>query len=294
MLPVLALAMAGSMSVMAGSITSYNLYVMNNLQAGNSDVAGSTAVGGNATLTSMDLGLNTVGSDPDLVVGGDLTAVSGTVHGTTVVGGTVSTSGGWTTTTMEPSGTPLPVNFATESARLLALSNLIAAQTSLGSGSLSFGTLTLTASNPGINVFDIDQTTLSSITSLRINAAASTTVLVNVNGTAGNMSFLGMSLSGGITETHVLYNFYNATTLDMNGIGLLGSVMAPLAEYHGTSGVVLGQVIVKDFVSPSSAIQINNYAFTGDLPVAAVPEPATWSFVLMGIGGLAAWRRRRG
>jgi len=80
----------------------------------------------------------------------------------------------------------------------------------------------------------------------------------------------------------------------MQGIGVLGSVMAPLAEYHGTSGVVLGQVIVKDFKPSLAAISIDNYLFDGALPAAAVPEPATWSFMLVGLGGVLAWRRRKG
>ncbi len=281
-----------SSCAMADTISYYNLYVLDDMTTSNSSVDGAVAVGGTANLTSYSIGYLLSSSDTNLVVGGDLIVNGGSVNGTTVVGGTPSISGGWTSTTLAPSGTPLPVDFAAENTRLTSLSSLIAAQPVSGPPSVSFSTLTLTAAGSGISVFNVDQATLSSVTSFHIVAPSGATVLVNLGGTNPTMSSMGMSLTGGITESNVLYNFHEATTLNMQGIGLLGSLLAPNANYLGTSGIVLGQVVVKDFNGASSSMAIANDPFTGDLPT-AVPEPATWIFLMSGLAAVVGSKRRQ-
>ena len=103
-------AIAGFGCAMAGTISNYNLYVLGNMNAANSDVEGALAVAGNATLSVYSVGLQTPHTGNNLVVGGDLTAFRVNSWGHTVVGGTVTDSGG-NLLSLQPGGTPLPLDF---------------------------------------------------------------------------------------------------------------------------------------------------------------------------------------
>lgn len=288
----LAALFAGGGEAVAGTLTNYSVFVLGSMTTGPSEYEGSVVVGGVATLTGAVVGSLLPPGGISLVVGGDLHATGGLVNGTTMAAGATYLEGGWTTTALAPPGTPLPLDFVAEAIRLGELSSLIAAQPTLGSGSQTAATLTLTAGGAGIHVFDIDQATLASISTLRIVGPPEATVLINMSGVAASLSYKGMSLSGGISEQRVLLNFHTATTLQMAGMGLLGSVLAPHADVAATSGVVFGDLIAGKFTAPSNAMRVNALPFLGELPETPVPEPATWVSLWVGLGALSVWRRR--
>lgn len=267
-------------------LSDFGFYVSQGATVTGGTIQGTAAVGGSATLTNVTVGSMVPVGGTNLVVGGNLTANGGSVNGVTVVGGTVSASGGWTSTTLQPPGTPVPVNFASESLRLANLSATLATLPSNGSIASASNTLTLSGTGSGIFVFNINQSDIPG--TLRITLAPGSTAIVNVNGSAGSMSFLGMSLSGGIDERYVLYNFYNASTLQLSGVGLLGSVLAPGAAVQAGSGVVLGQGLFGSY-NASSAFSFNQVPFAGTLPV---PEPGTWALLVAGGLGAVAFGRR--
>jgi len=306
--PVLFLLMAGLGPAAADTLSSYSLYVMNNMTSGPGVFDGTVAAGGNATLNNDLIWKLGVTSLTTLVVGGDLTVDQGDAVGRTVVGGTTSISGGWRATTLAPPGTPLPIDFAAEDARFAALSALIASEPVTPSASsvlvpLVYGIppeshllLQLTATAGGINVFDIDAATLASISGVKVNAPSGATVLVNVNDTSPSLSGVPFITAGGISDENVLYNFYNATTLQLSAVEFHGAILAPDADFEGMQGYVGGDVVVKSYTTPASSIEIGYSPFLGDLadlpaPQAA-PEPSAALLLAGGIALLRVWARR--
>lgn len=268
-------------------LSNFGFYVSQGATINGGTLQGTAAVGGSASLTNVTVGSMVSIGGTNLVVGGNLTANGGSVNGVTVVGGTVSASGGWTSTTLQPPGTPVPVNFASESLRLANLSAALAALPTNGSSATAGNILTLSGTGSGVFVFNINQSDIPG--SLRITLPFGSTAIVNINGSAGSMRFLGMSLSGGIVESSVLYNFHNASTLELTGVGVLGSILAPGAAVDAGGGVVLGQGLFGSYNAPSD-FSFNQLPFAGTLPV---PEPGTWALLVAGGASAFAFGRRR-
>jgi choice-of-anchor A domain-containing protein len=292
----LACAVLAPAGARADSAADYNLFVLTTMTDHSSDVEGRVAAGGNVLLDSFSVGALASPSTVNLVVGGDLTAgVSGggSTNGLTIVAGT-ATYHNWSSAGLQPSGTALPVNFATEGARLDALTASVAGYATTGTvGTVPWGgQFTVDATQAGQNVFDISGAALATSNTFTIDLHNShQTVIINVDGTADQFSG-GLSIVGG-DASQVLWNFSDATTLSFFSIGMLGSVLAPHADYQGGWGVLTGQLIVNSFSDARGATQINNgHDFVGNL--LGVPEPSTWGLMIAGFGlAGAALRRRR-
>lgn len=266
----------------------HNLFVAGNMRSVGSDVEGSLAVGGNLTVDNYSVGLllpNSNGASNSLVVGGNLDFDSGTVWGgNTRYGGTASLSG-----LSSPNGTVArgtPLNFSALQTSYQTSSQFLSTLSSVGTVQSQFSTLTMTGTNPTLNVFNLGANAFTGISSIQIVAPASSTVLVNVAGTSNTIQFLGMSLGGGISQNHILYNFHQTTTLNMQGIGFIGSILAPNAQVTFNSGVVLGNAAIGSLTGSG---QWNNVPFTGTL---VVPTPAAGVMTLAALGLVGARRRR--
>jgi choice-of-anchor A domain-containing protein len=284
----------------ADSAASYNLFVLGDMNVKSSDVEGRVAAGGNVKLDSYSVGALAPANTVNLVVGGNLTAGvngGGSTHGLTIVGGT-ATYHNWSSAGLQPHGTPLPVDFGAEAIRLDALTDTIAGFADTGVvGTVPWGgQFTVDATAAGQNVFDITGAQLASSNTFTIDLHNSgQTVIIDVSGTADHFSG-GLSIVGG-DASQVLWNFSDATTLSFANIGMLGSVLAPKADYQGGWGVLTGQLIVKDFTDKLGSTQINNgHDFRGNLldaPPPGVPEPSAWPLMILGFGAIGAALRRR-
>lgn len=277
----------------ADSAKDYNLFVLGDWASQYSDVQGRAAAGGNVTLNGYSVGssLSSSASGTNtLVVGGNLNFSNGSVsQGNVAVGGTASggvTVSNGTTTTGSTGG----LDFAAESTRLQTLSDTLATYATTGTTTYQYGTLTLTGTSSGLNVFTISGSDLSSANSISISTPTGSQVLINVTGTTDSLSNLGISLSG-VVQTMVLYNFYEATSLSISGVSVLGTILAPDAAVSFNNGNINGTLIAGTF---SGNGELHNYLYQGTLldNVSVVPEPSGWVMMIGGFGLIGGMLRR--
>jgi choice-of-anchor A domain-containing protein len=292
---------AGSVSAATLShANSYNVFVFENLNASNVDSEGRVAVGGNATLANYGVG-STFSSNPGsagdtLVVGGNLSYNGGEVHyGNVAYGGTLSG------TISAPNGTitqGATVDFAAAEQYLVASSSYWSNLSATGTTTNNFGGLFLVGNDPTLNIFTVSGSELNSAWGITVDAPSGSTVLVNVSGAINDFDNMGVSFAstngnGATNQQHVLYNFYEATSLSISGISVKGSVLAPLADVSFTNGNIEGNIVVKSLTGSGEA---HNFLFAGDLPdpePSLVPEPSGWILSMLGISWLTLFNRRR-
>ncbi len=246
-----------------GPAKEFGLFVLEDLTQPSSDTEGKVAVGRDAVLGNYSIADKLPsGSGDVLVVGRDLTYTSGAVLNGNVVYGhstnlpqlAVSISGG----TLRKDS---PIDFAAAKTYLENLSTQLGAYSVNGTTTAQWGGLTLTGTDPYLNVFKVNGSDLSTSTSFTIDVPNGSVVLVNINGT--NVSWSGGLTVNGTSICNVLYNFYEAANLSIQGIDIRGSVLAPFAALNFPTGVINGQVIVKSMVGSG---QFNNTLFQGHLP----------------------------
>ncbi|BAZ08651.1 hypothetical protein NIES4071_04560 [Calothrix sp. NIES-4071] len=112
---------------------------------------------------------------------------------------------------------------------------------------------------------------LSKTNTFNITADPDSTV-VNVSGKDISLKNFGFNIAG-TTRGKILYNFFEATSITAEGIGIEGSILAPLAKFNFNNGQINGNLIV---ASLSGTGESHNYLFDGDLPdIATNPDPKT-------------------
>ncbi|MFA7290073.1 MAG: SdrD B-like domain-containing protein, partial [Melioribacteraceae bacterium] len=245
-----------------GAAIDYNLFVIQDLVQPSSDTEGKVAVGRDATLGRYSVGdkLNTNSGDV-LVVGRDLVYTSGRVFNGNVVYGNTTNLPLYVTSIDGELRNDNPINFVTAKTYLENLSTKLSSYPATGTSELAWSTLKLTGTDPHLNVFTVDGKDLSDALTLEIHVPNGAVALVNVNGT-------GMDWSGGLdvygtTYNNILYNFFEATAIDINNIEVRGSVLAPFAAINFASGVQYGQMICKSLTGQG---QFNLFPFHGNIP----------------------------
>ncbi|HEY3756507.1 MAG TPA: choice-of-anchor A family protein [Opitutaceae bacterium] len=255
-LPPAALAGPSPSGVNLAAADGYNLVTFSGATLSDSDIEGTAAVGGNATFDSYSIGDQAGISNPltaAFVVGGNLTAGNGNVfEGSIYVAGTYSGPGysldSAPGSVTEPSlgSAGIPFDFGAAQMALKADSHQDSLLAANGTAISHFSTLTLTGTSAGLNVFDLTDAELASDTTLDIDAPTGSQVLINVSGATDTFSDLGYNGTFS-DDADILYNFYQATTLSMVGIGVEGSVLAPGAAVNFTSGQLNGELIAYSF-----------------------------------------------
>ncbi len=246
-----------------GVAKDFNLFVIEDATQPSADTQGKVAVGRDANLANYSIGDQLPPNSGDvLIVGRNLTYTSGAVYNGNVVYGnstnlpqpSVSITGG---TLRQDS----PINFAAAKVYLENLSTSLAAYTTNGTVNYQYGGLSLTGTDPFLNVFSVSGSDLSGANNIHINVPGGSVALVNVDGTTVSISG-GMSVSGS-TNQNILFNFYQATNITIQGIDFRGSILAPFAAVNFVSGVQNGQMICKSLTGPG---QFNYALFIGNIP----------------------------
>ncbi len=276
-------------------IQRYNIITTGNATLAK-EIEGRTWVGGTATIPqTIQFGFNTVipVSDYSLIAGNGiisnsvqnvnqgsvLTRLPTTVQFNMNSQGVVRTGEaaysafqadvGWTTAT-------LAAGFSSLSSQLDAM---------LVNGTVNasdFNNFTITGnSSSAISVVDINATSLAAARGITLAPNGSQLVIVNVHGTSGTFqaNFLGGSLAA---ARNFLWNFVDATSVNLSGPRWNGTVLAPFADVNAQRGIEGGMF--------SSGLTLSDEAHYRPL-VTVIPEPSTLGLVAAGL--LLLLRRRR-
>ncbi len=268
-----------------GLAEDFSCFIFDSVERSSGETARRIAVGGDASFTDFAIN-NFYSPNPsgNLIVGGDLTLVRAPVAnnqlGYVIYGGSDPSI----TDSNYPiviKGTPIDfaaqMNYYTQYAQFwggLPANGIIQTET---------GHITLIGTDSSLNIFNFQSGIIPSNIKFDIQVPSTSTVLINLPGVHGVMSNFGYG--GEIDPSLVLYNFYEATILDINhigrygvvGSGVEGSILAPYALINLESCNVKGSLIGSSLHSFNA--EEHDFSFGGDLP-AAVPEPS--SFILLG------------
>jgi choice-of-anchor A domain-containing protein/uncharacterized repeat protein (TIGR01451 family) len=254
-----------------GVAGAFNVFVLGQVTQSYTDSEGRVAAGGDVRLTSYGIGAalpNSAGQRDDLIVGGRLTYDQGQVlNGNIVYGSTaVLTNVGL------PNGTArqgAPVDFAAAQTQLDALSAAYAELAANGTATDTYGTIFLAGADPTLDVFSLPAGELATANGLNITAPAGAGVLVNVPGTAAQMQYFGMTVSG-TDRQHVLFNFPDAMSLTMAGISVQGSVLAPGADVTFSNGNLEGTLVASTLTGSG---EFHSFPTQAQIPVPAQTPP---------------------
>lgn len=228
-----------------GLANEYNLFILGDLDQSNTDSQGRVAVGGNANLNNFSIGLEmdpSEGQRDDFIVGGNLSFADGTV-----VSGNITHGGSANLTNVDiPNGELkqiTPINFATTDSQLKDISQDIKQYIINGEVTDESGTLVFTG-DEAVNVFSVNGTQLANATGLDFNVTDNSTIYINVSGKTINLSNFEMFLKT-TGANRVLFNFYEATKIDITAINVRGSVLAPYAAVTFNNAVINGTLVAQ-------------------------------------------------
>ncbi|MEI7604547.1 MAG: choice-of-anchor A family protein [bacterium] len=244
-----------------GAASNFNIYTLENLTLSNVDLEGRVAVGGNATFKNFAIGgklTNSNGTRDDLIVNNNLEYTDGTVlNGNIIYGG----SGNILRVAVPNGNIIFDKNFDFVSANNSIKSKSIDWSNLIPNGTVTStpGNITITGLDPTLNIINIPNGIVFANTLLTINAPTGSTILINVFGNDINLSNMAMYFNGA-TADKVLFNFFQATTMDIQAVGIQGSVLAPLANVTYNNGQNNGTLIAKSILGVGEA---HNYIFKG-------------------------------
>ena len=245
----------------------FNAITFGNFTQSGSDTEGRLAVGGVATLQSYAIGLqltpNAIRYD---LIAKEIHFSSGSIYNGSVAyftSASISNVNVYGNVVQDAAA----LNFSNLQTKALSQSSQLAALAVNGTASVQYwggptAQIALTGSDTNRNVFTVSGTDLSSANTLTVNAPSTSTVVINVTGTSVSMMNFGLNINGP-AKSQVLFNFPQASTLNISGISILGSILSPQSDVNFSSGQFNGSLVAK---SVNGNGQFNNSTFTGCIP----------------------------
>lgn len=315
-------AAAGIISTGATALplSEYNLIVADDFVHQSSSIGGRIFVGGNVIAkSSADVGVNLIASPSldSLVTVGNIVGNNSWFNvqaGNVVTGGSVSGAnfnfnGGGKLT--QGNQADLQTQRATIINELNSASANYKTMTSTGSVVAETNKVAFHYSGTGDTaVFNVNAADVFKQNSrLELKAGTAQTVVINVStahlaGSAGQVAY-DFTAPGGINFTqgfaangdsnnlgasNILWNFYDATSLNLQGLDTFRGSLLAMGANIMSIGTTDGAIAAKSLIQNR---QIHNYTF---VPPSEVPLPAPLQFMLIGMAclfGLQRWRKRK-
>jgi len=271
----------------------FGLYVAGNATLtgtqGN-DTTGAAAIGGELTATNFTIGgacgvlcpVSLVA--PEIANSSDLNVGAGTIY--------VNPAPSSSSYTLHNNGSgqidsatttaPLPFSAVTNALQADAASWSTLSPTGQAAYSNGGSVLTLTGSNPNLNVFNLSTSLVSlptTHTTVEIDTPANSTVLINVGPSwTGDIAQITSLSSSPVSASHIIWNFASASQLNLGNAGWLGTVFAPSAAFTGGAQID-GDLIVGSLTPNTNdaipEVHASSSLFTGLLPQPTAPTPPT-------------------
>jgi len=271
----------------------YNLILIDDYNFQGGDVEGKTLIGGDLLASGYGavFGSRAVRFEDTLEVVGDITATNITVeNGDVVYGGTANVDNfnmnGGGSVSHDPN-----LSISSVQSELLRASHDYSLLNANGTYASNQKTLSYNGTD-STAVFNVSADNLfAQNTSLRLNSGSAETVVINVSGvniTAGG----GTNLVDGFRHSdigagNILWNFYEAQTIDFNNLGMFGSVLATNADITG--GAVFDGAVAAN--SYTGGREFHNFLFNP--PSVNVDEPGTMGMIALGLLALFVTSRKR-
>lgn len=240
------------------------------IPANSVQVEGPIAARGIVTLTDFNVGYGML-SENALIAGAKLNLAHGTLGGNAVFGTTLIAADESVSFSAGELQQGAVVDFSAMQEGLRIFSRQLHSLHATAATQLTLGGIRLVGSNNGLNVFEIGRTDLESASNLSIEAPAGSTVVVNLSGAEINLEQLQMTLTG-VTEENVLINVHSGGTLNVNGVAVRGSILAPRALVNFSNGSLVGTLVARGVMSQQ--VQFRYVPFAGSIaecPVAYLP-----------------------
>ena len=224
----------------------FSLYVFDSLTMTQSQDSGRIAAGGDVSLSSFSVGnsLNEFSITTNAtIVGGNLDFTSGTIHGGNVIVAGIATITDLTLTNGQLlQNTPIAIDFAGQFQNLTFNTVYFSKLISNGKSDLLYSMLTLTSADTGLNVFTLTSADFNQATNVVIDCPETSWAIINIPDVDASLDSIYVQLIG-ITANRVIYNFYEATTLTIEAVGVEGSILAPKADVSFPTGIINGNLV---------------------------------------------------
>ncbi|MCF8306606.1 MAG: choice-of-anchor A family protein [Ignavibacteriales bacterium] len=254
-----------------GLAVDFNVFVFDDMSQPSSDTEGKMAIGRDGFFSNYSVGdrlPSSGGTEDVMIIGQNLTFVSGSVSGGNVVYGSGSNLPADMVSIIDGTARrDSVIDFEAAEIYFNELSVSLKAYEANGEVEIINSGLVLTGNDPFLNVFSVEGTLLDAAVELSISVPNGAVVLLNISGES--MNWNGGHTVSGTAISNVLYNFYDATDLKIQGIDVRGSVLAPKATLDFPSGVINGQVIAKNILGTGqfNSGDNNSTHFIGNIPV---------------------------
>lgn len=290
----LAISAPAAVSVL-GIAGETNAFIFGEFNAANGYAEGAVVLGGDInsvlyktyTLPGAPTPTSVLPANTALYVGGNNVSVPKLQvnnGGNAVIGGdqgNLQLNGGGTYTQASYDLAPTIANLTQLSSDLTTFSSV----TLNTSGTNIVVDTSLNTANGNLKVYTVDGLSLGAAKNLTFDGTGNETVVINVTGSVMNWGF---TVTGGIDTSKILWNF-TGDTANIGNAAFAGTLLAPKANVKQNWDIT-GTVIAKTMDTSNS--NLKSKAFTGDIPLVTVPEPAG----VMTTGGflaLALFSRRR-
>lgn len=244
-----------------GYLQAFSVFVNGDIDAGFSNTRGRMAAAGSVSLESYSVGgaLTYQCSRTDLLVGQDLTFKDGQVErGRITYRGTSSLSNVGVACGQFQSSSEF-VNFDEIFAKLNNTAYNIDSHLPTGVTSTpSSNTISFKGYLAQKNYFKIDADTIATTTNIYIDIPTNASATISVSGTTVTIQSLSIQISDTTDPQRILWNMFEATTVNVGHVTLIGSILAPHGFLSLDTGSVLGSVAGLSF-SGGASIEYSPY-----------------------------------